>query len=75
MLQYTEIKNADTKMVAYLAVSHGGRRLGTIELVGFYKPGYQYFPKGKKTGGHIFPTLAECKNSLEEISCILPNVE
>lgn len=27
--------------------------------------GYCYFPKGSKTGGDVFPTLAACKASLE----------
>jgi hypothetical protein len=27
--------------------------------------GYQYFPKDQKTGGEKFPTLRECKKSLE----------
>lgn len=28
--------------------------------------GYQYFPKGKATGGEVFVTLKECKMSLIE---------
>jgi len=27
--------------------------------------GFQYIPKGQKTGGAFFPTVRECKNSLE----------
>lgn len=26
---------------------------------------YQYIPKGSKTGGEKFPTLAQCKRSIE----------
>tara|TARA_R110000782_G_C14456538_1_gene372849 strand:- start:44 stop:217 length:174 start_codon:yes stop_codon:yes gene_type:complete len=26
---------------------------------------YQYFPKGQKTGGEVFTTLEDCKNSLK----------
>lgn len=29
------------------------------------KGGYQYFPKGKKSGGEIFSSMEECKESLE----------
>lgn len=29
------------------------------------KGGWQYFPKGQKTGGEIFLTLGEVKHSLE----------
>ena len=27
--------------------------------------GFQYFSKGSKTGGDVYPTLALCKKSLE----------
>lgn len=28
--------------------------------------GWRYFPKGKKDGGDLFPSLAKCKLSLSE---------
>jgi hypothetical protein len=45
-----------------LAVYSNGRRVGAIVNKG---GGWQYFPKGSKEGGDIFPILRECKNSLE----------
>jgi hypothetical protein len=38
------------------------------KIVGHIKQvegGYQYFPKGKKTGGPIFKAIREVKSSLE----------
>lgn len=50
-----------------------GRHIGEIREVekgesmlhGITIFGYQYFPKGSKTGGEIFDTLTQCKGSLE----------
>lgn len=28
--------------------------------------GWQYFPKGQKTGGEVFKTMDECQKSLSE---------
>lgn len=53
-----------------------GKRVGVIrELYDMSKPnhtgkpgpviGYRYHPKGDKTGGDLFPTLAACQHSLE----------
>lgn len=36
--------------------------VGTIHRI---IDGYQYFPKGKKTSGEIFPTIKQVKESLE----------
>lgn len=38
-----------------------GKYIGDIKSV---KGGYQYFPKGSKSGGDIYPRLELCKNSL-----------
>ena len=37
--------------------------IGTIHSV---RGGFQYFPKGQKEGGEIFPTVSQVKASLEE---------
>ncbi len=43
-----------------------GKQVGTIrELFSNTIPLYLYTPKGSKTGGDTFPTLAACKASLE----------
>ncbi len=39
-----------------------GKICGNIKVV---DGGWQYFPKGRKEGGDIFPTLAEVQKSLE----------
>lgn len=50
-----------------------GRRVGVYllnRLVGRIHPvegGWQYFPKGSKTGGEVHPTLDACKQSLEDL--------
>lgn len=47
------------RVTVYLA----GRHVGVIRQ---QKDGqWQYFPKGQKTGGEKFPTLAQCKRSVE----------
>jgi len=53
-------------MIAYVALTMvylDGKHIGNILKV---KDGFQYFPKGKKTGGEVFPTLEEVKRSLED---------
>ena len=40
-----------------------GRRIGMIRIV---TAGYRYFPKGSDSGGGLFPSLEDCKISLEE---------
>lgn len=40
-----------------------GAKVGAIHPV---KGGFQYFAKGQKDGGDVFPMITECKNSLEE---------
>lgn len=66
-------------MITYSAeykVFIDGVRVGTIEecygAKGYgvgNRPGeiigYRYYPKGQKTGGDLYPTLAACKQSLE----------
>jgi hypothetical protein len=39
-----------------------GRIVGEIRPV---TGGYQYFPKGQKEGGAIWPSLARCKQDVE----------
>ena len=52
-----------------LAVYIGRTRVGVIKRRDGIRPkgkaGFQYIPKGQRTGGDVFPTLAECKQSLE----------
>lgn len=38
-----------------------GKYVGDIKSV---SGGYQYFPKGIKSGGDVYATLQECKDSL-----------
>jgi len=40
----------------------GGKIVGTIKTVG---DNWAYFPLGKRTSGEVFPSLAQCKASLE----------
>jgi len=49
------------------AVQLGGKVVGRIKLAvaGDGRAGWRYFPKGQKEGGEVFPTLEECKRSLE----------
>jgi hypothetical protein len=39
-----------------------GKIVGSIHA---FNGGFQYFPKGSKTGGELFPSLEACKRSLE----------
>ena len=39
------------------------KHAGTIKRV---EGGWQYFPKGHKTGGEIFKKISECEDSLKE---------
>lgn len=45
-----------------------GKVIGTIRTVErlHHPDGYQYFPKGQKTGGELFNTLGACKLSLKQ---------
>ncbi len=56
---YTEGKKACSD--GPLGVKHDGHAFGEIRKVA---DGYQYFPKGSKTGGTIFATVPEVQNSL-----------
>lgn len=47
-----------TEIKVYLA----GKKAGEIRKV---KTGWQYFPKGSKNGGDVFPSKLEAKRSLE----------
>ncbi len=59
LLQYKPIQGA----VMYSeAVYCEGRRIGTIKRT---HRGWEYFPKGKQTGGKPFPTRAELVLDLE----------
>jgi hypothetical protein len=42
-------------------VKIGRRMAGTIKTV---EGGFQYWPKGSRNAGDIFPTMAECRRSL-----------
>ena len=48
------------KTVAWVKLE--GKLIGHIERV---DGGFQYFPKGHKTGGKVFDTIAKVKHSLE----------
>ena len=57
MIEYILKKNKK-----HLQVCLDGKICGEIrEVTG----GYQYFPKGSKVGGDVYPTLEEVKHSLE----------
>jgi len=53
-------KQIDPKTIHVLLEN---KRIGEIRTV---DGGFQYFPKGQKKGGDVFPTLAACKQSLAE---------
>jgi len=53
-------KQIDPKTIHVLLEN---KRIGEIRSV---EGGFQYFPKGQKKGGEVFPTLAACKQSLAE---------
>lgn len=57
MIEYRKYNKTDA-----LGVYLDGIRIGEIRVV---SGGFQYFPRGQKIGGDIFPTLAEVKRSLE----------
>lgn len=40
-----------------------GKIVGAIKQV---KGGFQYFPKGSKNGGEVFPLLRDCVRSLQD---------
>lgn len=44
-----------------IRVKLDGRLVGSIHMD---KRGYYYVPKGSETGGEVFQTLHECKQSL-----------
>lgn len=57
-------------MITYRSYSESDSITVLLEgkIVGFIQKipnGYQYFPNGKKSGGEIFETVKEVKNSLE----------
>lgn len=66
MLTYK--KKDENRTDSPIRVLSEGKVLGTIKTtrsdIGT-EPKFQYFPKGSKNGGDVFPTLAECKASLE----------
>jgi hypothetical protein len=45
-----------------IPVTLSGKLVGSIKKV---DSGYQYFPKGHKTGGKVFPTVIQVQMSLE----------
>lgn len=50
-------------LIGPVAVFLAGKRVGTIHQL--TNRMWQYVPKGQRTGGDKFPTLALCKASLE----------
>lgn len=46
-----------------IPVKLDGKISGEIRFTG---EGWQYFPKGQKTGGEIFKTITLCQKSLSE---------
>lgn len=58
MITYHEVKTKHHLTFVKL----DGRIAGRIEK---RKQGFQYIPKGMKTGGEIFPSLEALKKSLE----------
>lgn len=52
-----------------IAVYLGRTRTGVIRRRDGIRPkgkaGFQYMPKGQRTGGEVFPNLGDCKRSLE----------
>jgi len=65
MITYKTIMTYPLKVVAvYLDKKHVGdihERTQTL-----FGKGWQYFPKGQKEGGEMFPSLILCKKSLEK---------
>jgi hypothetical protein len=57
-ITYGEYDGTTNRMPVYLAGTH----VGDIRGVSF---GWQYFPKGSKTGGFISKEIAKIKASLE----------
>lgn len=49
-----------------LLVRINGQICGEIRKVG---DGFQYFPKGQKTGGRVFPTVEHVQFSLMGVLC------
>lgn len=58
MITYRIYPNKPHELVVLL----DGKRVGTIKRLGAAQ--YQYFPKGKRVGGDVFSTLADCQRSL-----------
>ena len=53
----------DAVIAVRLDGGYGPRKVGEIRLT---PSGFRYYPTGGKTPGEPFPTLALCKQSLEE---------
>jgi len=60
MIAYQPVKN--TRGQEVIKVKLDGRLVGHIKTV---VGGFQYFPKGRKSGGEVSPTLNQVKDSLE----------
>jgi hypothetical protein len=56
--------------VTRIVVKLDGKVIGEIKEVPMpnytQRIGYQYFPKGSKTGGEVFAFKADCMNSLKD---------
>ena len=65
MISYFRIKQSQSPKVneAIIKVMLDGKYVGNIFKVS--NGGYQYFPKGSKTGGDVWTKLYDLKNDLE----------
>lgn len=57
MITYQENRKAGTELVKLAG-----------KIVGEIRPaagGFQYFPKGQKDGGAVWPSIARCKRDIE----------
>ncbi len=62
MITYQTNGNETT---VYLSDGRKTRKTGVIKYL-LAEGAYKYYPTGDKIGGESFPTLRDCKDSLEE---------
>jgi hypothetical protein len=63
MLEYLYQEGAPTCSKEPIKVRLDGRQVGEIRKV---EGGYQYFPKGQRTGGPVLPTVTAVQRSLAD---------
>lgn len=68
-ITYLEVPRQD---IVTIKVKLDGKHTGTIKRT---LRGWEYFPKGKRTGGKPFISLALCQQSLEPLTCILTGTD